>query len=261
MIRKSSYLCSQAVTTEEYENRCFVEHDSTNNNMPYRPLGYRKPSPSPGFRSPRNVVFHLHTESENSGRWDNDDQGLQMKGEKAPLSPVSEAQDEDDDDGLYMYDIRDAGVPAVPDGGYGWVIVFASFMCNLIVDGIAYTFGVFLPKIAESFGQGKGQVAWAGSLLCGVYLCVGPIVSALANKYGCRTVCIAGSFVGSAGFALSYLSPDLSTLMITYGVVGEWFTYFCKAMGQKALSATSKETYFMDSRDDFFDGLVYILTN
>jgi len=36
-----------------------------------------------------------------------------MKGEKAPLSPVSEAPDEDDDDGLYMYDIRDAGVPAV----------------------------------------------------------------------------------------------------------------------------------------------------
>ncbi|CAL8110736.1 unnamed protein product [Orchesella dallaii] len=160
------------------------------------------------------------TESENSGRWENDDQGIQMKGEKAPLSPVSEAQDEDDDDGLYMYDIRDAGVPAVPDGGYGWVIVFASFMCNLIVDGIAYTFGVFLPKIAESLGQGKGQVAWAGSLLCGVYLCVGPIVSALANKYGCRSVCIAGSFVGSAGFALSYLSPDLSILMLTYGVVG-----------------------------------------
>lgn len=36
-----------------------------------------------------------------------------MKGEKAHLSPVSEGGDEDDEDGLYMYDIRDAGVPAV----------------------------------------------------------------------------------------------------------------------------------------------------
>lgn len=61
----------------------------------------------------------------------------------------------------------------VPDGGYGWVIVFASFMCNLIVDGIANCFGVFLPKYVEAFGAGKGSVAWAGSLLCGVYLCVG----------------------------------------------------------------------------------------
>ena len=29
-------------------------------------------------------------------------------------------------------------LPAPPDGGWGWVIVFASFMNNLIIDGIAY---------------------------------------------------------------------------------------------------------------------------
>jgi hypothetical protein len=46
-------------------------------------------------------------------------------------------------------------------------------MCNLIVDGIANSFGVFLPKFVETFDVGKGSVAWAGSLLCGVYLLVG----------------------------------------------------------------------------------------
>jgi hypothetical protein len=64
-------------------------------------------------------------------------------------------------------------LPAPPDGGYGWVIVFASFMCNLIVDGIAYTFGVFLDDFVQHFGEGKGTVAWAGSLLSGMYLSVG----------------------------------------------------------------------------------------
>lgn len=53
------------------------------------------------------------------------------------------------------------------------MIVFASFLCNLIVDGIAYTFGVFMPTLVEDFNEGKSNVAWAGSLLCGVYLCVG----------------------------------------------------------------------------------------
>jgi len=53
------------------------------------------------------------------------------------------------------------------------VIVFASFMCNLILDGIVYSFGVFLPAFANSFGEKKGKVAWVGSLLCGVYLCTG----------------------------------------------------------------------------------------
>lgn len=56
---------------------------------------------------------------------------------------------------------------------YGWVIVFASFMCNMIVDGIAYTFGVFLGEFVTYFGEGKGKVAWVGSLLSGVYLSAG----------------------------------------------------------------------------------------
>lgn len=64
-------------------------------------------------------------------------------------------------------------LPPPPDGGYGWVIVFASFMCNMIVDGIAYTFGVFMGDLVKSFGEGKGKVAWIGSLLSGMYLSAG----------------------------------------------------------------------------------------
>ncbi len=59
------------------------------------------------------------------------------------------------------------------DGGYGWVIVFASFLCNMVVDGIAYTFGVFLNEFVLHFQEGKGTVAWVGSLLSGVYLTAG----------------------------------------------------------------------------------------
>lgn len=29
------------------------------------------------------------------------------------------------------------------DGGWGWVIVFSLLMCNIIVDGFGYFFGVF----------------------------------------------------------------------------------------------------------------------
>lgn len=103
---------------------------------------------------------------------------------------------------------------------YGWVIVFASFMCNMIVDGIAYTFGVFLNDFVEYFGEGKGTVAWVGSLLSGMYLSAGPVVSALTNKYGCRTVCIAGSIISCVAFALSTLSTNVTMMMLTYGVMG-----------------------------------------
>lgn len=100
------------------------------------------------------------------------------------------------------------------------MIVFASFMCNMIVDGIAYTFGVFLSEFVEYFGEGKGKVAWVGSLLSGVYLSAGPVVSALANKYGCRAVCIAGALISCTAFVLSTLSTSVEMLMLTYGVLG-----------------------------------------
>lgn len=74
-----------------------------------------------------------------------------------------------EDDGSLM----ELELPPPPDGGYGWVIVFASFMCNLIVDGIAYTFGIFLPEFVDTFHVGKGTVAWVGSLLSGMYLAAG----------------------------------------------------------------------------------------
>ncbi|XP_053693164.1 monocarboxylate transporter 2 isoform X2 [Sabethes cyaneus] len=132
---------------------------------------------------------------------------------------TADLQDEaspEDDDGMCEYH----DMPPPPDGGYGWVIVFASFMCNMIVDGIAYTFGVFLNDFVQYFGEGKGTVAWVGSLLSGMYLSAGPVVSALANKYGCRAVCIAGSIISCVAFALSTLSTNVTMMMLTYGVMG-----------------------------------------
>lgn len=81
------------------------------------------------------------------------------------------AEGADDDDEAYDYQ----ELPPPPDGGYGWVVVFASFMCNLVVDGIAYTFGIFLSELVTFFGEGKGTVAWVGSLLSGVYLAAGKL--------------------------------------------------------------------------------------
>lgn len=63
-----------------------------------------------------------------------------------------------------------------PDGGYGWVIVFASFMCNLIVDGIAYTFGLFFEIFVLHFATSKSKVALCGALLNGCYLGAGKFV-------------------------------------------------------------------------------------
>ncbi|XP_045769728.1 monocarboxylate transporter 4 isoform X4 [Maniola jurtina] len=129
---------------------------------------------------------------------------------------TAEGAGDADDDEAYDY----GELPPPPDGGYGWVVVFASFMCNLVVDGIAYTFGIFLPELVTYFGEGKGTVAWVGSLLSGVYLAAGPVVSALCNKYGCRAVCVAGSLIAAVAFVLSTFCKSVTMMMITYGLIG-----------------------------------------
>ena len=42
-------------------------------------------------------------------------------------------------------------LPAPPDGGYGWVIVFCAFICCFFVDGIAYSFAAFIPAYETEF--------------------------------------------------------------------------------------------------------------
>ena len=66
-------------------------------------------------------------------------------------------------------------VPDVPNGGYGWFIVFAAFAANAIIDGIAYCFGIFLPALVYEFHESKAKTSWVGSILSGFYLSVGEI--------------------------------------------------------------------------------------
>ncbi|XP_050428062.1 monocarboxylate transporter 1 isoform X3 [Adelges cooleyi] len=166
-------------------------------------------------RKKRRPIFELATESECSAA-ERAEETARQNASSPPLAmgPVQTT----DDDGISFCEYHD--LPPPPDGGYGWVIVFASFMCNMVVDGIAYTFGVFLGEFVKYFGEGKGKTAWVGSLLSGMYLSAGPVVSALTNKYGCRVVCMAGSVIAAVAFALSTLSPNVNVLMLTYGVMG-----------------------------------------
>ncbi|XP_055949917.1 monocarboxylate transporter 12-like isoform X1 [Argiope bruennichi] len=116
-------------------------------------------------------------------------------------------------------EIWEAMIPEPPDGGWGWVIVMASFMCNVVVDGIAYSFGIFLVPFVNYYKSSKGKTAWVGSLLAGCYLIAGPVVSALTNKFGCRPVTIAGSIISCIAFLLSIAAPTVDVLMVTYGIM------------------------------------------
>ncbi|XP_066156644.1 monocarboxylate transporter 12-like isoform X1 [Euwallacea fornicatus] len=114
----------------------------------------------------------------------------------------------------------DIEVVVPPDGGWGWVVVFASFMCNVIVDGIIFSYGMFLDDITVEFRVTKGKAALVGSMMSGFYLIVGPFASAIANKFGFRLVAVLGSVLGACAFAISSFASSVEFLCISYGLLG-----------------------------------------
>lgn len=119
-----------------------------------------------------------------------------------------------------IVDESDAEVVVPPDGGWGWMVVFASFMCNMIVDGIIFSFGSFLIPISEEFNVPKAYVALVGSLMSGFYLIAGPFASAVANRYGFRLVAIGGSVLAALAFAMANFAMNVEYLCVVFGVIG-----------------------------------------
>lgn len=68
---------------------------------------------------------------------------------------------------------------ACPDGGWGWMVVFGSFMIHVIADGVIYSFGLFYYEIAKHYGASKAVTSMVVSLMNGTTYCIGNISTAL----------------------------------------------------------------------------------
>jgi len=86
----------------------------------------------------------------------------------------------DDYDGPGVEQVPVEGQPGValpPDGGWGWAVVGAAFLSNLIVGGVCYMFGIIMPELLDHFQAGQGKTAFVGSLVPGTLSVVGKPVS------------------------------------------------------------------------------------
>lgn len=63
--------------------------------------------------------------------------------------------------------------PPCPDGGWGWMVVFGSFMIHVIADGIIYSFGLFYYELAKHFGESKTATSMVVSIMNGTTYCIG----------------------------------------------------------------------------------------
>ncbi|XP_023414002.1 monocarboxylate transporter 2 [Loxodonta africana] len=107
-----------------------------------------------------------------------------------------------------------------PDGGWGWVVVGASF----ISIGFSYAFPkavtVFFKEIQEIFNTSYSEIAWISSIMLAVMYAGGPISSVLVNKYGSRPVVIAGGLLCCLGMVSASFSTNVVELYLTVGFIG-----------------------------------------
>ncbi|CAL8362556.1 unnamed protein product [Boreogadus saida] len=114
--------------------------------------------------------------------------------------------------------MRSSARPA-PDGGWGWVIVAACFMAQLLAYGSPQSVGVLYPEWLNAFQQGKGMTAWVGSLVSGLGLIASPVCSACVDNFGARPVTIFSGVMVAGGMMLSAFAPNVQFLFFSYGIV------------------------------------------
>ncbi|CAL1273933.1 unnamed protein product [Larinioides sclopetarius] len=107
-----------------------------------------------------------------------------------------------------------------PDGGWGWVVVFAAFMINLIADGVSFSFGILFIDFVEYFGESKAKTSWVGSIFLSMPLLAGPVASYLIDRYGCRKMCILGALLSTFSFVISVFADCLELLFLTFSLAG-----------------------------------------
>lgn len=153
----------------------------------------------------------------------------------------------DDDDGASTATITRK--PKIPDGGWGWMVVFASLMICLISDGISFSFGLLYIEFLKEFQESKSKTAWIGSLFMAVPLILGPVGSALVDKFGCRKMTILGGVISGLGFIISSFADSIEMVFFTFGFLSGLGLCLCY------VTAVVSIAYWFDKKRTLATGL------
>ncbi|KAA3677442.1 uncharacterized protein DEA37_0012715 [Paragonimus westermani] len=121
-----------------------------------------------------------------------------------------------------------------------WLIVLGSFLCIFIVEGLCFSYGLYLyemiaenqfaPSSPASDPHGRttpnvprslAALSLPGALLYGTCVLIGPLAGALVNRFSYRSVAIVGALIATVCMFLSgLLIYDLIWFSFLYGLMG-----------------------------------------
>ncbi|GAB1605526.1 monocarboxylate transporter 10-like isoform X2 [Argonauta hians] len=119
-----------------------------------------------------------------------------------------------------------------PDGGWGWVVCFASLWVNGLVFGILNSYGIIYIVMRDIYGKNDPNISlktsWVGSITIGMTFLMSIFASILADRIGIRRIGILGAILSSVGLMSSAFVTQLELLYLTYGIlvgIGGAFIY------------------------------------
>ncbi|KAI8805031.1 major facilitator superfamily domain-containing protein [Cladochytrium replicatum] len=119
-----------------------------------------------------------------------------------------------------------------PDGGYGWVVVFASFVTHFVILGIQYSWGVYQSHLLTTSTfptASQTLLSLVGTLSAGTLFLLGLLSGRLAERFGFRTMLSIGSTLLVISLVLASFATEVWHLLLTQGFlfgVGSSFAYF-----------------------------------
>lgn len=101
---------------------------------------------------------------------------------------------------------------------YGWVVVWAAFLCLTVTFGVSYSFAAFFGSFADEFAARRADVSMVFGLSGLLYFALGAPGGMLADRFGPRVVTTIGMLIIVAGLVGASLADSLTLLYLYYGI-------------------------------------------
>lgn len=157
------------------------------------------------------------------GKITHEDSSVQLIEAASSKSPIS-SPPSDSESGLQV-DNHGPGTGFVPpEGGYGWLVVFAATWCNGSIFGIQNSFGILHLMLVQEHADPEDKtsqfkVAWVGALAMGMIFLCSPVVSMFTDSFGCRKTAVSGALLAFIGLLSTSFANSLILRYFTYGIL------------------------------------------
>ncbi|KAH8663660.1 major facilitator superfamily domain-containing protein [Tricladium varicosporioides] len=109
---------------------------------------------------------------------------------------------------------------SVPDGGYGWVVIFACSIITFWFVGTTYAWGIMQAALVARNLSSPSTISFVGSLVCASISVLALVNARIIRRIGARNTGLLGvGFLGTGEVLSGWTTGSIGGLFVTAGVV------------------------------------------